>query len=181
MPRIQPIAPADAEPRVASTLRGVEHKLGILPNVIATLGRSPAALDGYLGLSGALGAGALTGREREIVAIAVAQENACGYCLSAHATMGRGAGLSDGDITMARDGEAADRREQAIVAFALAVTRRRGGIDDADLAAARDAGLEDGVLVETVAHVAVNLLTNYVNRVAETTVDFPEVDLQRAA
>jgi len=51
----------------------------------------------------------------------------------------------------------------------------RGDITDADFAKARQAGLTDGEIVETVANVALNIFTNYVNHVAHTVVDFPEV------
>ena len=37
------------------------------------------------------------------------------------------------------------------------------------------AKLTDAEIVETVANVALNILTNYVNHVAQTVVDFPEV------
>jgi alkylhydroperoxidase family enzyme len=57
----------------------------------------------------------------------------------------------------------------------VAVNVARGHIDDATLAIARDAGLTDAEIVEVVAHVALNVFTNYLNTVAQTTIDFPEV------
>lgn len=181
MPRIQPVAPEATDPRTAAKLKAVEAKLGTLPNLFTTLARAPAALNGYLQLSESLAGGRLSPRQRELIAIAVAQENACEYCLSAHAAIGRGVGLKDADIARAREGTAADAVEQALTGFALEVVRSRGTIDDVTLAAAREAGLDDGLILEVIAHVALNTLTNYVNRVAGTEVDFPRLALTAAA
>jgi alkylhydroperoxidase family enzyme len=61
------------------------------------------------------------------------------------------------------------------------VLARRGQVSDATLSAARAAGLDDGEIVEVVAHVALNVFTNYLNNVAQTEVDFPVVALGQAA
>ncbi len=51
----------------------------------------------------------------------------------------------------------------------------RGQVAAADLQALQAAGFDDGQAVELVAHVALNLFTNYVNNVFDTPVDFPRV------
>jgi uncharacterized peroxidase-related enzyme len=181
MPRIAPIDPEQTDPATAATLKAVEAKLGALPNLFTTLARAPAALSGYLQFSEALSRGRLTPRQREMIAIVVAQANACAYCLAAHVAIGQGVGLSDEDIERARHGGAGDPRDDAIAELALWVVRSRGDVNDGDLKAARQAGLDDGLIIEIVAHVALNVLTNYVNRVAATEVDFPSVDLSTAA
>jgi alkylhydroperoxidase family enzyme len=56
------------------------------------------------------------------------------------------------------------------------VVRERGQVSPLDLQAAREAGLDDQDLLEVVANVAVNILTNYTNLVAGTVVDFPKVE-----
>lgn len=181
MPRILPLKPDQIDAKTAATLKAVKAKLGILPNLFTTLARAPAALNGYLQLSEALGQGRLTARQREMIAIAVAQENACLYCLSAHCAMGQGSGLSDDDIERARQGGAQDTRDDAVTELALRIVQSRADVSDSTLAAARQAGLNDGLIIEIIAHVALNVLTNYVNRIAGTDVDFPVVDLLPAA
>lgn len=57
----------------------------------------------------------------------------------------------------------------------------RGQVDDDDLATARAAGLSEGEIVEVVAHVALNIFTNYLNNVADTVVDFPLVSIDAVA
>ena len=53
------------------------------------------------------------------------------------------------------------------------VLARQGRGAEAELAAAREAGWDDAVIVEIVLHVALSLLTNSVNNLAEAPIDFP--------
>ena len=51
----------------------------------------------------------------------------------------------------------------------------------ADVAALRLAGFDEAAVIEIVANVAVNVLTNYINNVALTDIDFPVVQAKLAA
>lgn len=177
MPRIAPVDPATADAGVKATLSAVKTKIGMVPNLFSTFARSPAVLNGYLALSDALSAGALTAKQREIIALAVGQANECHYCLSAHTLMGKGAGLSPEAIREAREGKAGDVTDNAVALFARRLIETRGQVSDADLAAARSAGLDDARIVEVIAGVAINVFTNYTNNVARTDIDFPKVDV----
>jgi uncharacterized peroxidase-related enzyme len=171
-------APAAAQP----LLDGVKAKLGSVPNLFRLLAVSPAALEGYLGLSGALGKGTLDARTRERIALAVAEFNGCGYCTSAHAYLGKHvAGLTDAEISANRDGRSTDAHAAAAVKFAVQVVEARGQVSDADVAAVKAAGYSDAEVIEIVLHVALNTLTNYVNEVAATAIDFPAVKARDAA
>ena len=183
MPRIAPIEIAHADPGVRATLSAVKTKIGMVPNLFSTLAQSPAVLDGYLAFSDALGKGVLTAKQREIIALAVAQANECHYCLSAHTLMGKGAGLSSEGIRKAREGKAETAIDAAVPWFARRVVETRGQVTDTDIATARSAGLDDARIIEVIANVAINALTNYTNNVAQTDIDFPKVDvaLQPAA
>lgn len=176
MPRIAPLDPAAASGTAKELLDAVQAKLGATPNMMRTMAVAPAVLEGYLGLAGALAGGRLGGALGERIALEIAEANACAYCLSAHAYLGEHlAKLSDAEIEAARHGRADARRDQAALAFARAVLDARGDVSDADLAAARDAGLGDAELAEVVAHVALNVFTNYFNRAAGVEIDFPVV------
>ena len=61
-----------------------------------------------------------------------------------------------------------------LLRFARTVVEKRGVVEDADLAAVREAGNGDAEIAEVVAHVALNIFTNYFNNVAGTTIDFPK-------
>jgi len=170
-------APAASRP----LLQAVEKQLGVVPNLFRMVANSPAALEGYLNLSGALAKGKLAAPTRERVALAVAEVNRCGYCLSAHAYLAKNlAGLDDAEIAANRTGRSQDAKADAAVRFAVDVTRERGAVGDADLAAVRAAGYGDDEIIEIVLHVALNTWTNYINLVAQTEIDFPVVSVDAA-
>ena len=177
MPRIKALQNHELDAATAATLSDVSRKLGMVPNLFATLAHAPAALNGYLGLTETLAGGRLSAAQREIVALAVGQRNACQYCLSAHTLLGRNAGLSAQQIALARSGRADTALDTAIARFAAQLTEQRGRLSSADLQGLRQAGLDDGLMLEVVAQVALNVLTNYTNHVAGTEVDFPVVDV----
>ncbi len=176
MNRIHQTDPAAATGKAQQLFTAVQGKLGFVPNLVRVLGNSPAALEGYLGLSGALAGGVLAAKLREQIALAVGEINGCGYCLSAHTLLGGKAGLDQDDILAARRSTATSDKSDAALKLARAVTLQRGHIADTDLHAARSAGLNDAEIVEVVQHVALNILTNYTNNVARTVIDFPEVE-----
>jgi uncharacterized peroxidase-related enzyme len=175
MSRIATPASITAAPTAAQPmLEAVNKQLGMVPNLFRLIANSPAALEGYLGLSGALGKGALPAKTRERVALAVAEINRCGYCLAAHSYIGKNlAKLDDAEILANRKGGSTDAKADAAVRFAVQVTQARGHIRDGDLQAVKAAGYDDAQIVEIVVHVALNTLTNYINEVGQTDTDFP--------
>lgn len=175
MNRIPQLDPAHATGKTKQLFDGAQAKLGIVPNILRVFGNSPAALEGYLNFSGALAGGVLSAKVREQIALAVAEINDCGYCRSAHTFIGGKVGLNDREIADARKVVAADERTTAILSLARNLVVQRGELSDAEFQAARSARLTDAEIVETVANVALNILTNYLNHVARTVVDFPEV------
>jgi uncharacterized peroxidase-related enzyme len=160
----------------------VSKQLGSVPNLFRLVANSPASIEGYLGLMGALGKGSLPAPTRERIALAVAQINGCDYCLSAHTYLGKNlAKLDDSEITANRNGASNDPKADAAVKFAALLTRERGHVNDDALQNVRLAGYSDPEIIEIVLHVALNTLTNYVNEVAKTDVDFPVVHARKAA
>jgi uncharacterized peroxidase-related enzyme len=178
MSRIPTFPSVEAAPAAAHSLLGaVQAQLGSVPNLFRTVAHSPAALAGYLGMSGALAKGSLPAATRERIALAVAQINGCGYCLAAHSYLGKHlAKLDDAELAANRAGASQDPKADAAVRFAVQVTRQRGQVSDADLQAVRLAGYDHAQIVEIVQHVALNTWTNYLNEVARTELDFPAVE-----
>jgi uncharacterized peroxidase-related enzyme len=172
-----PATKADAPEASRPLLDAVETTLGSVPNMFRIIGNSPAALEGYLGLSGALAKGKLPAATRERIALAVAQRNDCGYCLAAHTYLGTNlAKLDAAEIAVNRKGFSNDAKADAAVRFAAQIVEHRGGVQADAVKSVRAAGYSDAEIVEIIAHVALNTLTNYVNEVLETEIDFPRVD-----
>jgi uncharacterized peroxidase-related enzyme len=179
-----PIAPTiDAAPAAAQPLlKAVNAQLGVVPNLFRLLAASPAALEGLLGLSGALGKGALDAKTRGRIALTVAEANGCNYCLSAHAYVGKNMlKLSEAEVAANRNARSDDAKAEAALNFANKVVQARGHVSDADVQAVRAAGYSDAQILEIVLHVALNTLTNYVNVVADTDIDFPVLEIGKAA
>ncbi|MCP2322643.1 putative peroxidase-related enzyme [Hamadaea flava] len=151
----------------------VRQQLGRVPNLYATMANGPAALDGYLALRSHLVKGKLTARLREQLALLVAEENGCDYCVAAHTFRGKLMKLTDGELLATRVAEDADPHAEAVLRLARDVMRTRGKVDDATLAEIRAAGVTDAEVAEVVAHVALNVLSNYFNHLAQPELDFP--------
>ena len=175
MSRIPTPASIEAAPEGAQPLlQAVKKQLGVVPNMFRVIGNSPAALEGYLGLSGALMKGSLEPQTRERIALAIAEVNGCDYCLSAHTYLGKNLSkLTDAEIAANRDGGSTDAKADAAVRFAVKLTQSRGHVSEEDLHTVRQAGYTDAQVIEIVLHVALNTLTNYVNETVKTEIDFP--------
>lgn len=181
MSRIQPVNYEQSTGKVKVLLDGVTAKLGMTPNMMKTMARSPAVLEAYLNFSGALAGGNLDARLREQIALISAEINGCGYCASAHTAIGKMAGLSGEAISAARRGHSADAKSDAALRFARLVIVNRGQVSEADIKALKDTGFSEGEIGEIVANVALNIFTNYFNEIAETEIDFPKVQVGTAA
>ena len=154
--------------------------MGSVPNIFRLLAASPATLEAYLGFNRVLSHGALPAKIREQIALLSAETNGCDYCASAHTALGKHAGLSQDDINQALEGKAADPKADAAVRFAKLLLETRGHIGDADFIRAKEAGLSEAEIGEVVAHVAMNVFTNYFNIAFDTEIDFPVVRTRQA-
>ena len=181
MSRIEPINDDQATGKVKELLDAVNDKLGMTPNMMKTMARSPAVLQGYLNFSGALASGNLDAGLREQIALISAEINGCGYCASAHTAIGKLVGLSEEAISAARKGRSSDAKADAALRFARIAIVNRGQVSEADVKSVRDAGFSEGEIGELIANVALNIFTNYFNEIAETEIDFPKVEVGIAA
>lgn len=159
-------------------LAQIHQAFGATPNMFKAVSHSPAALRSMWGSFGALGAGKLGTKLGEQIAVAIADRNDCAYCLAAHTALGRKAGASAEDMRAAQAGQSDDPKTAAALRFAVAVVSQRAQIDDEQVQDLRAAGFNDEEVVEIMAHVALNLFTNYVNVAFKIPVDFPAVPLR---
>lgn len=171
-------APVSSQPMLAA----VQKRLGVVPNLFRLVSNSPAALEGYLGLTGALAKGSIPPATGERIALAVSEIDGCGYCLAAHTYLAKNvAKLDDAEIAANRSGMSNDPKADAAVRFAAKVARERGHVSEDDVRAVKLAGYDDAQVVEIVLHVALTTWTNYINEVAKTDIDFPAAAKLKAA
>lgn len=181
MSRITTISNEDANAEQRSLLDAIQGQLGMVPNFLRVFAHSPDALKAYLGLHHIAGHGSLDAATRERIAPALAQKNACEYCLSAHTAIGRKAGLNGAEIEANRAGSSQDARAAVAVGFARALAEHKGEVTNAELQAMRDAGYSEADIVEVITHVGMNVLTNILGKASRVEIDFPRVALKQAA
>lgn len=179
MSRISLFAPTDAQGERKELLSQIQGAFGTTPAMFRAVANSPAALKSMWGSFGALGSGVIPAKLGEQIAVAVADRNDCEYCLAAHTLLGRKAGATAVEMTAAQAGRSEDPKTAAALTFALKLVNDRGQVGDSDVQALRSAGFDDEAIVEIVAHVALNLFTNYVNVALQVPVDFPNVKLRK--
>lgn len=176
MTRLTALNPEEVTGKTKDLFNAVQAKLGVVPNMMRTMGNSPAVLEGYLNLSGALSHGKLSSKTGELIALTVSESNSCEYCVAAHTFIGGKLLKTDAQVLHdARTGNSADAKTEAILQFAKTLISKNGLVNDQDVNAIKNAGVSDAELAETVAHVALNVLTNYFNNTANTEIDFPAV------
>lgn len=177
MKRLDNIDPNTADGKTKEMFQAVNSSLGMVPNMMRTMANSPVVLDGYLSFSKALSSGMLSPQLRELIALAVAEANACGYCVAAHTAIGGSVGIGAETMLAAREQSVEDVRISAAIMFANQLLNGRGDIDEEAFRAIKDTGYSDGEIAEIVANVAINIFTNYFNKAVGTEIDFPNVDL----
>ncbi len=182
MARLKALSPGEATGKTKDLFTSINNKFGVVPNMMRTMGNSPALLEGYLTFSGALDHGTLGAKTNKLIALAVAESNQCNYCLSVHTYLGINLLKIDAEtLNAARTGKASDTKTEAILTFAKVLVSKRGLVTDEDVTAVKAAGLTEGEIGEVVGQVALNTLTNYFNNMANTEIDFPLVEAKHTA
>jgi uncharacterized peroxidase-related enzyme len=181
MPRINVVDPKNATGEARALLDAVREQLGAVPNFIRALANSPAALSAFLGLYGPLRNAAIDKATQERIALVVAEDNGCQYCVSAHTAIGRGVGLSNEEMLLNRQGGSRDSKAAAAVTFAKALNEHGGEVTTSEFEAVRAAGFTDGEIVEIITLVALNVFTNILGKSTLIDIDFAKVALRAAS
>ena len=168
---------SNPEGKAAELLDGVKAALGATPNMFTAFANAPSAMEGYLGLNGALQGGVLDAEFKEKIALTVAGINGCTYCASAHTFLSEKAGVDSEEIALNLKGSSKDSKSQSGLDFVAKIVNNRGHVSQDAVDAVRSAGFSDEAVIEIVTHVALNTLTNYFNEVFQIDVDFPVVNV----
>jgi uncharacterized peroxidase-related enzyme len=181
MARINLVTLESANAEQQALFAAIQAKLGMVPNFLRAFANSPAALKAFLGLHAIAGDGSLDPQTRERIALALAQQNSCEYCLSAHTAIGRKAGLDAAEIEANRAGASRDAKAAVAVKFARSLVEHMGEVTTAELVEMRNAGYSESDIVEVIVHVGMNILTNLLGKAGRVDIDFPKVELKLAA
>jgi uncharacterized peroxidase-related enzyme len=181
MSRITIIDSSNANAEQQALLDAIQGQLGMVPNFLKVFANSPVALRAFLGLYGVANDGSLDHQTRERIALALAQQNGCEYCVSAHTAIGRKSGLTGDEISAARHGTSEDAQAAIAVKFATSLMEKKGDVSAIEIAQVRSAGFTDADIVEIITHVGMNFLTNVLGKASKVEIDFPQVELNLAA
>lgn len=178
MSRISMVTNENVTGEKKEILDQIHKAFGVTPNMFKTIGNSTAALKMMWEGFGALGNGKLGAKLGEQIAVAVADTNRCEYCLAAHTALGKMAGLSAETMAQAQAGKSSDPKTQAALTFAIKVVKERAHVSEVDVESLRKVGFSNDEIAEILAHVALNIFTNYTNVAFNVPVDFPKVQLR---
>ena len=181
MSRINVVTDAQANEEQKELYDAIQSQLGMVPNFLKVFANSPAALRAFLGLHTIANEGSLDLQTRERIALGLAEQNACEYCVSAHSAIGRKAGLSSAEIEANRAGGSEDAKAAIAVKFARSLAEHNGEVTTAELLEVREAGYSDAEIVEIITHVGMNVMTNILGKASRVEIDFPKVEIKKVA
>ncbi len=175
MQNIQPVN-KDQSGQAKDVLDSIKAQMGVVPNIFSTMANSVQALEGYLAFSGSLSSGHLSPSLREQIALTVGGVNNCDYCASAHSFIAKKTGLDEQEIQLNLTGQSQNQKTAAILQYVKEIVVNKGVLNPSATESLRQIGVTDAELVEIIAHVGLNIFTNYFNHLAGTEIDFPVVN-----
>lgn len=176
MPRLSPATASTTDPDQLQARSELKQAWGAVPNLGEVVALSLPLTRALIAYDQHLAQGSLDSALCEQLAVAVANENRCAYCLAAHTAGAIATGVSPQDAADARTARASDPTAQAALVFAQHVVRERGHVTDEQLAAVRGAGYSDGQIVEIVGLAIATTLTNYLHHLSRVPVEFTAVE-----
>lgn len=177
MSRLSSVKPEAATGATAEVFAKIRKSVGKVPNAYATIGtHSPEGLAAMLAVDAVVAGGTLSKPDIETIKLAVSEVAGCDYCVAAHTLAGKFAGLAPETMKQVRAGEpTGDAKRDALVRFVRVLVGTRGTVPASEVAAIREAGYTEHQLIEIALAVTSITFTNLVNRMNDTTLDFPAV------
>ena len=162
---------ATLSPAMTSYFKKCQDKLGFVPNVLVAYAFDMTKLETFVALYNdlMLGDSGLTKLEREMIAVAVSSQNRCYYCLTAHGAAVRQYSrdpLLGEHMAMNYRVARLNKRQRAMLDFAVKLTTSPWSVEEADRERLRRAGFSDRDIWDIS---AVAGFFNMSNRVASAT------------
>ena len=168
-----PVHTAESAPDgSAEALKGIESRVGFVPNLAATMAGSPVLVTAFGDMQPTLGRSTLTGLEREVVALTLSHANTADYPLAAH---GRFAVMQGGSPelvdALCAGGTLTDARLDALATFTRVMIQTRGHVPTPALDAFLAAGYTAENVLEVVAQLGYTTMANLVANIAGPPID----------
>jgi uncharacterized peroxidase-related enzyme len=142
------LKPAPLSPAMADLFKLCEEKLGFVPNVFKAFSFDMAKLEGFVGYRNSVmqGESGLSKVEQEMIATAVSTQNRCYYCVTSHGSAVRGLSgdpILGEQIVMNYRAADLDRRQRAMLDFAVKLTVEPWTVEESDREGLRKVGFSD--------------------------------------
>jgi uncharacterized peroxidase-related enzyme len=165
------LGPAKLSAAMTTYFKKCQDKLGFVPNVLIAYAFDPAKLESFVAMYNdlMLGESGLSKLEREMIAVAVSSQNRCYYCLTAHGAAVRqysGNPLLGEQMVMNYRAARLDKRQRAMLDFAVKLTAQPWSVEEGDRERLRRAGFSERDIWDIAAIVG---FFNMSNRVASAT------------
>ena len=171
---LKPLRFEEANEQSQEIFTHVKNKVGMLPNLYATMGVSDKLLGGFLSFSETIKSGEFTNKEYEAIALATSQANSCAYCLSAHTAIGKMNGFSEQETLDLRSNTIADSKLNALVNLVTEMVIQHGHPKESAVQNFFEAGYNEAAFAELIGAVALTTITNYVFHNGGFDIDFPK-------
>lgn len=153
-------------------LDGLQKEVGFVPNLAAAMAASPTLIEGFTTIRKVLSRSAFPPVEREAISLAVSVANDCSYCIAAHSTFAKMAGMPEASLAALRAGETPeDARLGALAEYARHLIANRGHATDDAKGAMLRAGFTGAQVLEVIAIVAFTTIANYAHNVSGCAID----------
>jgi uncharacterized peroxidase-related enzyme len=165
------LAKAKLSPAMTAYFKKCQDKLGFVPNVLVAYAFDMTKLETFVAMYNdlMLGDSGLTKLEREMIAVAVSSQNRCYYCLTAHGATVRQYSrdpLLGEHMVMNYRVARLNKRQRAMLDFAVKLTASPAYVEEADRERLRRAGFSDRDIWDIS---AVTGFFNMSNRIASAT------------
>ena len=174
MKTLKPLTLEEANENSRAIFTGIKSKIGMLPNLYATMGTSDKLLSGFLAFQETIKSGEFTAKEYEAIALATSQANGCAYCLSAHTAIGKMNGFTEEETLELRTNTISDTKLNALVTVASQLITLKGHPTEEAILNFLEAGYSKAAFAELIAAVALTTITNNVYHNGGFEIDFPK-------
>ena len=174
MTTLKPVSLEEANENSKEIFNNVKSKIGILPNLYATMGVSDKLLGGFLTFTETLKNGEFSGKEYEAIALATSQVNECAYCLSAHTAIGKMNGFTEEETLDLRYGSSSNPKYNALVSLASEFAREKGRPSETTVNNFFEVGYTKAAFAELIGIVSLTTITNSIYHNGGFEIDFPK-------
>jgi len=159
------LKPAPLSPAMTDLFKLCEEKLGFVPNVFKAFSFDMAKLEGFVAYRNSVmqKESGLSKVEQEMIATAVSTQNRCYYCVTSHSSAVRGLSgdpILGEQIVMNYRAAGLDKRQRAMLDFAVKLTVEPWTIEEEDRERLRRVGFSDRDIWDIAAIAAFFNMTN---------------------